>query len=91
MVRDLPHTTGVPSSSRSSSAVAGVGGQPPERGLHQLGDRAQPTVAGGLGQQPGEQMPDPGGRGPQPVALVVVAQQDLATAKQISSASVTAG
>jgi hypothetical protein len=55
----------------------GMAGQPAPGSLHQLGASAQPTVAGGLGQQPGEQMPDPGGRGPQPVVLVVAAQQDL--------------
>jgi hypothetical protein len=42
--------------------VAGVVGQPAQGGLHQPEDLTQPTVVGGLGQQPGEQ---------------VVAQQDL--------------
>jgi hypothetical protein len=54
-----------------------VVGQPPQRGLHQVGHPSQPAVVGGLRQQAGEQVPDPRWCGPQPVVFVVVAQQHL--------------
>jgi hypothetical protein len=46
-------------------------------GFQQVGGGAQALVVFGLGQQPREQVPDPGGRGPQPVVFVVVTQQHL--------------
>jgi hypothetical protein len=55
----------------------GVVGQPAQGGLQQVGGTAQTPVVFGLGQQPGEQVPDPGRRGAQPVVFVVVAQQHL--------------
>jgi hypothetical protein len=39
----------------------GVVGQPAQGGLQQPGDLPQPTVGGRLGQQPGNQVPDPRG------------------------------
>jgi hypothetical protein len=45
--------------------------------LHQRRRGLQPLVVLALAQQPGEQVPHAGGSGPQPVPLVVVAQQHL--------------
>ena len=51
--------------------------QPPQRGLYQRGGGLQPLVVLALAQQPGKQVPGPGGCGAQPVPLVVKAQQHL--------------
>jgi hypothetical protein len=52
-------------------------GQPTQGVLQQVSGTAQAPVVFGLGQQPGEQVPDPGGGRAQPVVFVVEAQQHL--------------
>jgi hypothetical protein len=75
VLRERPQTTGgAIQQPQPLGGGGGVVGQPAQRGLHQVGGLPQPAVVFGLRQQPGKQVPDPGGRGPQPVVLVVVAQ-----------------
>jgi hypothetical protein len=75
--RAAAHHRGAIQQPQQLRGVGGVVGQPPQGGLQQPGHLSQPPVVGRLGQQPGGQVPDPAGRGPQPVVFVVVAQQHL--------------
>jgi hypothetical protein len=58
-------------------AAGRLPGQPPQRRLHQRRGRLEAVVVLALAQQPGEQVPDPGRCGAQPVPLVVITQQHL--------------